>query len=424
MANSAHDAQKTAVLDTLFQEVRGTTLFYLFVGWLAVVLSLNSKSPVCTMVVNSPDALASLIAHPNELKLGEAFIHDDLDVEGDLFAVFPIAEHLFNLPHTLTQQLAEKMRRHSFRSIAVASPRCLSIQSAAIAPPSPTTTICRSPSLSRGSAKHGLLLRLLSTPEDSLDTAQEQKFDLICRKLRLKPGEDFLDIGCGWGGLVAAGRRQATRARRGHHTQPGAGSNRQAAHQRSRGPRLLLHTSWRDHRELPNGRPRYDKIASVGMFEHVGLRNVPLYFRIAWQLLRPGGLFLNHAIARSETAPIRESSFIARYVFPDGHLVTLSEALHGAESQGFEVRDVENLREHYELTLRRWVAGLRQNEARLLDLVPRDTHPDPAALRWPDRPRPSIAAPSASTSRCSAGLTTAAADLSLSKKRLDIESDY
>ena len=131
---------------------------------------------------------------------------------------------------------------------------------------------------------------------------------------------------------------------------------------------------FKDYRELPNGKPRFDKIASVGMFEHVGLKNLPLYFNIAWNLLRPGGLFLNHAIARADTAPIRQNSFVARYVFPDGHLVTLSQALHAAESQGFEVRDVENLREHYELTLRRWAAGLRRNEARLLELVPRATY--------------------------------------------------
>ncbi len=211
------------------------------------------------------------------------------------------------------------------------------------------------------------------TPADSLDTAQEQKFDIICRKLRLKPGEHFLDIGCGWGGLVlhAASHCNA-------HAEGITISHEQAATARRRVHEAHVDDccsiEFKDYRELPNGKPHFDKIASVGMVEHVGLKNLPLYFGAAWRLLKPGGLFLNHGIARSDSAPIRKDSFIARYVFPDGHLVTLSQALRAAESQGFEVRDVENLREHYDLTLRRWFAGLRNNEARLLELVPRTTY--------------------------------------------------
>ena len=130
----------------------------------------------------------------------------------------------------------------------------------------------------------------------------------------------------------------------------------------------------RDYRSLEDGRQPFDKIASVGMFEHVGLKRLPEYFGIAYRLLRPGGVFLNHGIARSDTSPIRQSSFIDRYVFPDGHLVTLSQALAAAESQGLEVRDVENLREHYELTLRCWVEGLRRNAETLRSLVSSTTY--------------------------------------------------
>jgi cyclopropane-fatty-acyl-phospholipid synthase len=106
----------------------------------------------------------------------------------------------------------------------------------------------------------------------------------------------------------------------------------------------------------------------------VGLKNLPRYFGIAHRLLRPGGLFLNHGIARSALSPARGSSLIDRYVFPDGRLVTLSEAVKAAESQGFEVRDVENLREHYELTLRRWVEGLNRNADTLLKHVSKVTY--------------------------------------------------
>ncbi len=106
----------------------------------------------------------------------------------------------------------------------------------------------------------------------------------------------------------------------------------------------------------------------------MGLKNLPLYFKTAFRLLKPGGLFLNHGIARACTAPKRQSSFISRYVFPDGHLVTLAQAIGAAESQGFEVRDVECLREHYELTLRRWVEGLRQNADALCKQVSEVTY--------------------------------------------------
>jgi cyclopropane-fatty-acyl-phospholipid synthase len=130
----------------------------------------------------------------------------------------------------------------------------------------------------------------------------------------------------------------------------------------------------RDYRTLACVEPSFDKIASVGMFEHVGLENLPQYFKIVGSLLRPGGIFLNHGIARSHLSPVRESSFIDRYVFPDGQLVTLTQALEAAESQGFEVRDVENLREHYELTLRRWVEGLRKSSETLLQHVSEVTY--------------------------------------------------
>jgi cyclopropane-fatty-acyl-phospholipid synthase len=203
--------------------------------------------------------------------------------------------------------------------------------------------------------------------------AQEQKLELICQKLRLQPGERFLDIGCGWGSLVlhAAGRCGA-------HAQGITLSRQQAetAQRRIEQARLQQQCAvdLRDYRGLEGAEQPFDKIASVGMFEHVGLKNLPQYFGIVHRLLRPGGVFLNHGIARSALSPIREKSFIGRYVFPGGRLVTLPQALSAAESQGLEVRDVENLREHYDLTLQRWVEGLRRNADTLLQHVSKVTY--------------------------------------------------
>jgi cyclopropane-fatty-acyl-phospholipid synthase len=193
---------------------------------------------------------------------------------------------------------------------------------------------------------------------ETLDDAQRAKIGYTLRKLRLAPGERLLDIGCGWGSLVlrAAGefgakvlgvtlsRLQCEEARRRIHE---AGLEDRAT------------VELRDYRELPA--TSFDKIVSVGMFEHVGRAKLPEYFRTTFSLLKPGGLFLNHGISveRGKGGPI--GGFISRFIFPDGELVPVSEALEVAESAGFEVRDVENLREHYARTLRAWVANLERN---------------------------------------------------------------
>lgn len=330
-----------------------------------------SEPPACTLVVRDPSTLITLLAHPNEISLGEAFIHDDLDVEGDLFSGFAVAEHLFNRPQSLQGKLAERLAGAVWetthrRQHGATHSRDRDRISIAYHYDQPVAFYgpWLGPSLAYSCA-------YFQQPSDSLDTAQQQKLDLICKKLRLQPGEHFLDIGCGWGSLVlhAAMRYHAL-----------AEGITLSAEQATVGQRLIAQAelpcsiALSDYRDLDGSGRVYDKMASVGMFEHVGVHNLPLYFGIAHRLLRPGGVFLNHGIARSATSPIRESSFIDRYVFPDGRLATLSETTAAAESQGFEVRDVENLREHYELTLRHWVIGLRRNADALLALVPRTTY--------------------------------------------------
>ncbi len=367
MAKSVQ-SQRTTVLSNVFQGYRGPTFaIRLWDGWRWC--SSENEKPVCTIVVQNPKALGSLIAEPSELRLGEAFICGDLDVEGDLFSVFSIGEHLFDRPRGLRQKIVENAAGtlfglgQWFKHGWINSRRR---DRASIAYHYDQPVAFFEPWLGKSFAYSCAYFR---SPDDPIDVAQEQKLELICQKLRLQPFERFLDIGCGWGSLVlhAAGRHGAqaegiTLSR--EQAETAKRRIQQAGLNRSCGVEL------RDYRELENGREPFDKIASVGMFEHVGLKNLPRYFGIAYRLLRPGGVFLNHGIARSPLAPIRKSSFIDRYVFPDGHLVTLSETLNAAESQGLEVRDVENLREHYDLTLQRWVEGLRRNADTLLKYVP------------------------------------------------------
>lgn len=131
----------------------------------------------------------------------------------------------------------------------------------------------------------------------------------------------------------------------------------------------LCFVEYRDYRDVRDLPCRFDKLASIGMFEHVGVKNLECYFRVLLDLLRPGGLFLNSGIVRAADSPRRKHSFIDEYVFPDGELVTLAEELHAAEKSDFEIRDVESLREHYALTLRRWVKNLQEHASELRQTV-------------------------------------------------------
>jgi cyclopropane-fatty-acyl-phospholipid synthase len=208
-------------------------------------------------------------------------------------------------------------------------------------------------------------------PASPLDQAQEAKLEHICRKLDLRPGETFLDIGCGWGGLVLhAAERHGALATGCTLSVQQSEYARQAVSARALWGLVTFHQ--RDYRDLGE---RSDKIASVGMFEHVGVRRLPAYFRKVRSLLADSGLFLNHGITRPQNAKRdAETLFLARQVFPGGELAALAGVVRAAELAGFEVLDVENLRPHYALTCRAWVVNLQTNEQACLRIVDRQTY--------------------------------------------------
>lgn len=340
-------------------------------------------NPAFGLVLKHAGALRRMFAPPIELSVGESFIYGDFDIEGDIFSAFSLIDT------SLT-------RRFSLGEIAglVWSIRTLPKSG-------PTRPVSRGPARLRGhlhSRERDLaairyhydvgnefyalwLDRRMQyscgyfpTGTEDLDTAQELKLEHICRKLRLRPGERLLDIGCGWGGL-------ATHAADGYDVQV-LGVTLSANQVEYAQARLADAVSVQllDYRDLAD--ESFDKIVSVGMFEHVGRNELPAYFAQVYRLLKPGGLFLNHGISSRPDVlhvpddgrkPARQAagwrkrltqritgdgSFAKRYVFPDGQLVPVSEANLVAEAAGFEVRDVENLREHYALTLRQWVTRL------------------------------------------------------------------
>ena len=205
-------------------------------------------------------------------------------------------------------------------------------------------------------------------PDGDLDQAQEDKLDLVCRKLRLQPGERLLDIGCGWGSLVVwAAERYGVRAHgvtlsRGQADYAQAWIRRLGIEDRARVDHL-------DYRDLPPDL-RFDKIAAVGVIEHIGVRNYPRYFARVHELLAAGGLFLNHGITHGKGwRRSTETDFLERHVFPNAEMDDVSHILDVLERADFEIRDVESLREHYARTTRQWVERLQANAERARALV-------------------------------------------------------
>lgn len=327
-----------------------------------------SAEPAFTLVFRSFEAAESLLLNSSETALGEAFVSGELDVEGDIFSAFEVAEWLINRPMSVANRILAELsrdsfalastlrrgRKHSRRRDADSISRHYDLPVEFYAP-------WLGPTLLYSSA-------YFRDSNSGLDIAQTDKLDLICRKLDLHSGDNFMDIGCGWGSLaIHAASRYGAQT----HGITISKSQAHVATRRVSDNHLndLCLIEIRDYRDTLRLPLRFDKIASIGMFEHVGVKNLQSYFEVVLDLLKPGGAFLNSGIVRALDSPRRKQSFIDRFVFPDGELPTLSQALQAAEAAGFEVRDVESLREHYALTLRLWVRSLLDHAAELLETV-------------------------------------------------------
>ncbi|MED7950563.1 class I SAM-dependent methyltransferase [Kitasatospora sp. NPDC058201] len=346
-----------------------------------------------TLVLRNRRALRHLLWQPGELGLVRAYVSGDLEVAPgtDLYEVLRDVAHFVERP---------EIRRLRFgpaevvgvkgRRAAGALLRAGALGPRPVPPPEEARPAGRLHSRSRDRASishhydvgndfYALVLgpslvyscAYWEPAARSLEAAQEAKLDLICRKLGLRPGMRLLDVGSGWGSLVLHAAR--------HYGVTAVGvsiSAEQVALARQRveeaGLADRVEIRLQDYREIPDG--PFDAISSVGMAEHVGAAQYRAYAEGLYRLLVPGGRLLNHQIARRPDVPgepYRPSPFIDRYVFPDGELSPVGPTVSLLEEAGFEVRDVESLREHYGLTLREWVANLEAHWTEAVRLVGR-----------------------------------------------------
>jgi cyclopropane-fatty-acyl-phospholipid synthase len=342
-----------------------------------------------TLLIRDPAVLRRLVFERSPLPLVDGYIKGSIELDGDLYAALGLKQHFerFNFPFGERWMLLMDAWR---------LPAQLRIAPVSTTPPPPSqgsTSFSHSHTKESDSAaisfhydvsnqfyqlwldqKMVYSCAYFESPDDSLEQAQCNKLDHICRKLRLTPGERFLDVGCGWGALVCWAAQHY-----GVHAHGITISQRQYDYAKERiratglGDRVCVEL--RDYRDL-EGQAVYDKVASVGMFEHVGLANLPLYNQTVNRVLRPGGLFLNHGITHEEEGwtPNVTTRFINRYVFPNGELDTVSNIQRGMEHAGFEIHDLEGLRPHYALTLRHWVQRLEARRDDALQYVNEETY--------------------------------------------------
>ncbi len=333
--------------------------------------ALGPERSAATLLVRSKRAVRRMFWAPGELGLARAYVAGEIDIVGDVYAVLGLRDAL--AAHD--QGVSLGLDRHGLAELARAT---LAVGAFGL-PPRPPREEVR-----LGGARHtkardaravrshydvgNAFYRLVLGPSmtyscaywddgaATLEDAQEAKYEHICRKLGLRPGMRLLDVGCGWGGMVLHAAREYGVEAVGITLSP---PQQELATRRVEAAGLTGKVEIRvqDYRDL--GDERFDAISSIGMFEHVGAAKLREYASTLFGVLEPGGRLLNHGISRpAGPGALAPRSFLNRYVFPDGELHEVGSVVSTLQETGFEVRDVESLREHYARTLRCWVANL------------------------------------------------------------------
>ncbi|MCU1376354.1 MAG: Cyclopropane-fatty-acyl-phospholipid synthase [Actinomycetia bacterium] len=336
------------------------------------------RSEPGTIHVRSLDAIRRVVWAPDELGVSRAFVAGDVDFDGDVFtliralrpagmamrsglkvapAALAAARELGVLSHRLPpppEEAHPKGWRHSKRRDAQAISHHYDVGN-------DFYSLVLGPAMTYSCAR-------FARPDMTLVEAQASKHELISRKLGLHERREMrlLDVGCGWGSMAIHAA-----ANHGAHVVGVTISKEQAARARQRvteaGLDDRVEIRLQDYRDLRG--ERFDAISSVGMFEHVGQARMSEYFATLHDLLHPTGRLLNHAISSVGGSKLGTRTFVYRYVFPDGELIDVGDVQHAMQDAGFEVRDVESLREHYATTLRHWVANLEEHWDEAVALV-------------------------------------------------------
>ncbi|RZB17552.1 methyltransferase domain-containing protein [Streptomyces sp. F001] len=371
-------------LKGLLEQVLGTPILVRIRAWDGTQAG-PPGAPV--LVVRNRRALRRLLWKPGELGLARAWVAGDVDVDGDLYTALGLLAGLLWERGEDARGLGEALRDPEVRAAVRGLVR---LAGPALPPAPPREEVRRRRHLhTRRSDRRAIshhydvgndFYELVLGPsmvyscaywEDAgtLEDAQRDKLELVCRKLALKPGQRLLDVGCGWGSMAIHAARE--------HGVSVVGitlSQEQAAYARKRvadeGLTAMVEIRVQDYRDVTDG--PYDAVSSIGMAEHVGAERYLEYCDVLYRLLKPGGRLLNHQIGRRpqrDESSYRVDEFIDSYVFPDGELQPIGTTVTQLERAQFEVRDVESIREHYALTLRRWVANLEADWARAAKLT-------------------------------------------------------
>ncbi len=362
------------IITTLLDGYRGTVAVQLWDG----SLFNSSEKTRCVLHIHHPGVLRDLILHRDLLKLAEAFVAGHVTVTDELEALFGLEPHCINLKpssRVSLELLVDALRLPSLNMTFNQK----KINAGYKQQKNSRTAIAHHYDV--GNDFYSLWLdhnmvyscAYFRDTEQSLDEAQQDKLDYLCRKLRLQPGQRLLDIGCGWGALALWAAQHYGVTVHGitlSEDQYALATGRIYTAELEDRVSIEL----RDYRDLP-GDSVYDRVVSVGMLEHIGVKNFPQYFGKIKQVLKPGGLLLNHGITSKDgwrnTSMTR---FMNQYIFPDGELARISEVSNAMEKAGFEILDVESLRHHYALTLRHWVKALEANMKKATELTSIETY--------------------------------------------------
>ncbi len=329
---------------------------------------MGPPNPPASLVIHSENALRRVITRPGELGFARSYVCGDVDIEGDIFEFVNLNARLPQVKLTFAQVLTA-IKILGWRNLwplppppeeyrwRFGSSRSRGRDAASISEhydlPNEFFKLILGPAMTYTCA-------IYDSENDTHDQAQSNKYELVCRKLNLGPGKRLLDLGCGWGGMAYHAAK--------YHGATVVGvtiSEGQVAYSRAlmreAGLDDRVEIRLQDIRDVNDG--PYDAVSAIGLFEHVGLNPRTGFFKKIYSLLPVGGRLLNHAISRKPSIKERlsRSGFSDRYVFPDGELIEVGKVVSAIQQAGFDARHIENLREHYVLTLRHWSKNLEKN---------------------------------------------------------------